>query len=283
MRLVHENSLHTSSCFVTLTFSDSNLPKDGSLSVRHLQLFMKDLRNALVRGSAPSPGDAQASPGSFPRGFEDLQPKAASSQAPLGRVRFFACGEYGERLRRPHYHVLLFGFGFPDKVLFKTSSSSSGPIRTYVSSFLSRLWPYGFSLIGDVTFESAAYVARYVTKKITGAMAAKHYGSLKPEFTVMSRRPGIGAGWLAKYGREVYRRDGSSVVVRGREVAPPRFYDSVLEKSDGVAYQHHKAIQRREAARVSKLPDSAPRRLCDRGTAEEGRLKISGGRSYENG
>jgi len=192
---MHEKRLHAESCFITLTYENDYLPLGGTLVKRDLQLFMKRLRKLF---------------------YPTL-------------VRFYACGEYGDFNCRPHYHALLFNADFPDKK--RIGSNARGEIL-YVSDTLRSLWPYGHNVLGDVTFDSAAYVARYVMKKITGDRALDHYSVLDgdgvvydrlPEFTVMSRRPGIGTGWYEKYGAETYTHD--SVVVNGREVRPPRFYD----------------------------------------------------------
>jgi hypothetical protein len=135
-------------------------------------------------------------------------------------VRFFACGEYGEKSLRPHYHVLLLNKDFVDK----KSVSSGSEYTLYTSALLSKLWTYGTHVIGDVNFESAAYVARYCTKKITGPSAEKHYNGREPEFLVMSRRPGIGTGYLDKYHSEMYTHD--NIIINGIPSSLPRFYDT---------------------------------------------------------
>ncbi|WP_287777544.1 hypothetical protein, partial [Megamonas sp.] len=74
-----------------------------------------------------------------------------------------------------------------------------------------------------------AYVARYVTKKITGDMAEEHYKGREPEYVVMSRRPGIGRGWLEKFVNDVYPHD--YVVIRnGIKCKPPRYYDKIYDE-----------------------------------------------------
>ena len=78
------------------------------------------------------------------------------------------CGEYGDKLGRPHYHAIIFGVTFVDKKLWSIRRGNN----LYRSATLEKLWPYGFSSIGTVNFETAAYVARYVTKKITGPFEA---------------------------------------------------------------------------------------------------------------
>jgi hypothetical protein len=175
------------------------------------------------------------------------------------------CGEYGDTTFRPHFHACIFGYDFPDKKPFKRSGSGS---TLYRSDLLEDLWPYGQSLIGDVTFESAAYVARYVMKKVTGFNAKSHYErvdddtgevfSMVPEFTKMSLKPGIGAGWFDKYHDDVYPHD--YVVVRGLETKPPKFYDRLLERTDPEAWEALQ-FERDTAARLNFL-DNTDERLA---------------------
>lgn len=182
---MHEKRMHTASAFVTLTYDNKNLPANASLVKRDLQLFMKRYRKVAGNG-----------------------------------IRFFACGEYGEQTHRPHYHLLLLNSDFTDKRLVKSGSE----YNLYASPQLSLLWTAGTHAIGDVTFESAAYVARYCMKKITGPKAADHYNGREPEFIVMSRRPGIGTAYLEKYASEMYTHD--NVIVNGVPSSLPRFYDN---------------------------------------------------------
>lgn len=192
VRCMHEASLSEDNSFLTLTYDDDHLPAGGTLVKSDFQDFMKRLRKSIA-------------------------PK---------RVRYYHCGEYGENLGRPHYHALLFGHAFTDYKFFSERNGN----RIYTSDSLSRLWPMGFAVAGEVTFESAAYVARYVMKKVTGPKSADHYGDLLPEYTTMSRRPGIGKGWFDKFSSDVYPLD--RVVVRGRDTRPPRFYDNLLGRKD---------------------------------------------------
>lgn len=223
IRCVHEASLHESNCFITLTYSPENLPADGSLKVKHFQDFMKRLRKR----------------------YSDR------------KIRFFHCGEYGERGGRPHYHALLFNFDFPDKV-YDRKTPQGHPV--FVSKALEELWPLGISEIGSVTFESAAYVARYITKKVTGPRAEEHYTTIdrvtgeilaerSPEYVTMSRRPGIGRDWYEKFKSDVYPSD-SLVVDRGDkmvQVNPPKFYNSLFEKEQPEEYAKIKARRQVDA------------------------------------
>src|SRR6187399_2840691 len=109
-------------------------------------------------------------------------------------LRYYMCGEYGDRFGRPHYHAIIFGYDFPDKIF----EDCKDGMQYFSSPFLFELWPYGSNIITDVTFDTCAYVARYIMKKVTGKLAFSHYddGQLLPEYTTMSRRPGIGKFWL---------------------------------------------------------------------------------------
>lgn len=187
VRCVHEALLYDSNCFITLTFNDSHLDSNGSLVKRDFVLFMKRLRKKYGSG-----------------------------------IRFFHCGEYGSKLGRPHHHAILFNFDFPDKELWRLSNG----YPLYRSASLESLWPFGYSTVGACTFETAAYVARYVLKKVTGDSAAEHYNGKVPEYVTMSRMPGIGHDWLLK-NPEIYNYD--EVVIRnGIKCRPPAYYDKIF-------------------------------------------------------
>jgi len=188
IRCMHESDMHEVNSFVTLTYE--RVPLCGSLCVRHFQLFMKQLRKHL---------DGR-------------------------KVRFFHAGEYGEENGRPHYHVAFFGLDFKDKILL----SERDGIKLYTSPSLEKLWGRGFVVVGQLTYESAAYVARYCLKKINGPCKEVHYGGRRSEYTTMSRNPGIGATWFKQYHKDVYPSD--EVIANGRSYKPPRFYDKLLDK-----------------------------------------------------
>lgn len=170
--------------FLTLTYSDANLPTDGSLVPSDLTKFLKRLWH--VNKS----------------------------------LRYFACGEYGEKTDRPHYHVLVLNQDFNDKRPIKSGSQYT----LYESPLLSKLWPYGHNAIGDVNFESAAYVARYCMKKRQNGKTRTD--GKTPEYIVMSRNPGLGAGYFDKYQDELINHD--TIIVNGLPAALPRFYDNKL-------------------------------------------------------
>lgn len=204
VRLMHEARMHKTSVFVTLTYNADNLPAFGTLVPRDLQLFHKRLHNRLLEK----------------RGVG---------------IRYYACGEYGDMNKRPHYHSIIFGYDFEDKLLYSRNARGE-PI--YTSEKLDEIWGLGECKIGAVTFESCAYVARYVTKKVDGKKREEgHYlvynadgviSERVPEFSHMSRNPGIAAEYFAKYGNEVMTHD--SVIMDGKEVPSVRYYDKKIEE-----------------------------------------------------
>lgn len=243
VRLVHENRFHSRSSFITLTYAPEHLPKNGSLDISHFQKFMKRLRKT----------------------FSGVT------------IRFFHAGEYGEENFRPHYHAIIFGVDFRDDS-YGNLTTDRGDF-TWHSKTLDKLWPYGHSLVGDVTFESCAYVARYVTKKITGPNAKDHYTrisattgeihSVHPEYCTMSRRPGIGRLHFDRFVSSIYNSD--SVVLNGATMKPPKFYDRCLEKTDLSLYENIKD-QRECALSLAPKNDKSDDRLAVREIVKQAQI-----------
>ncbi|QXP07889.1 MAG: replication initiator protein [Arizlama microvirus] len=230
MRCMHEAQTHQSNCFITLTYDDTHLPSDGSLHYKDFQLFVKRLRKKFR----------------------------------FNRIRYYMAGEYGENFGRPHFHACLFGIDFHDKKLWKRTPSGA---LLYRSQDLETLWPFGYSSVGDVNFESAAYVARYIMKKQTGRNAYWHYSysdletgeiiTKTPEFNKMSLKPGIGADWYEKYKSDVYPHD--YVVIRGKKTRPPKAYDKMYKKSN--PYEYDELLYNREKNAKLNPDNHDPKRL----------------------
>jgi len=207
---MHEAQLHEANCFITLTYRPEDVPADGSVDVRHWQLFAKRLRKK------------------------------------LGPFRFFHVGEYGEQNYRPHYHACLFGIDFAaDRVLVK----DGGKNKLFISETLESTWGLGFTTIGLLTMQSAAYVARYCIKKATGPAGREKYRRIdtstgeeyfvRPEYLTMSRRPGLAAGWYDRFKGDVFPSD--FCVADGKKLRPPKFYDARLEAEDPGVFASVKA------------------------------------------
>lgn len=228
LRCLHESTLHEENAFITLTYDDNHVPYRSQLVYSDFQKFMKRLRWR-------------------------FRP---------AKIGFYMGGEYGPENGRPHFHACLFNCDFPDKEPLKWLDSGS---RLYSSSILAELWPFGFTSTGDVTFESAAYIARYCLQKVTGDLAKIHYArsdeagvySLVPEFNHMSLKPAIGRAFLEKWRSDVYPHD--VVILNGKEVRPPKYYDKQLKRLDPALYQD--VCVRREADAWERREDNTPERL----------------------
>lgn len=240
LRIVHESKLHDRNCFVTLTYEDSRLPPHGSLRYADVQAFHKRLR------------------------FHS------------GPFRFFAVGEYGEKLTRPHYHVCYFGY-YPEDAK-RLRSLSAERFASFSSESLSKIWGLGHVHIGELTYASAAYASGYIFKKLHGDQGANYYKRvdadgvwhpIEPEFARMSLRPGIGFRWYQRHAPDFHTHDYA--VLDGKRFPVPKYYDRLLERADPVRLSELK--EDRERAALPHRADNHPDRLVVK--AEVARAKIA--------
>lgn len=237
---MHEAQLHEENSFITLTYNNENLPQDNSLDVHHWQHFAKRLRHR------------------------------------VGKFRFFHAGEYGEANRRPHYHAAIFGLDFhQDRQVCKKSKGN----KLYTSPRLTDIWGKGDVWIGNLTPDSAAYIAKYITKKITGDDALEHYlhvneetgeiTELKPEYATQSRNPGIGNAWFEKYHDDLYPDDFA--IFKEQRAKVPRYYDRKLKETRP---ELHKKILDARMQRSRDNPDNTRERRETIEKVTEARLKM---------
>lgn len=200
-----EQMMHLESCFLTLTYSDSHLPKYGQLVKKDLQDFFKALRYR------------------------------------IGPFRYVACGEYGERFRRPHFHVALYGRDFREERLLY--SKARGGEQLFTSPTVDKAWGKGLAPLGTLTFESSAYIARYITKRLTPSdrlsllpLHIEDDGEIifpNPEFLVCSKGrkagDGIGGSWWRQFADSDVLPHGRIAVRGGRELPVPRYFKKQLD------------------------------------------------------
>lgn len=263
IRCMHEAQLHENNSWITLTYAPESLPEGGTLSKRDLTLFIKRLRKSLpLSTNFPCYNDAMQ--------IQYYRSKATKWKYRQGKpkphtiykeIRYYACGEYGRSgTIRPHYHICLFGHDFPDKYFWKMSKTGY-PI--YRSPALENIWTLGHSSLGDLTMETAGYTARYIMKKHFGPHAKFYYDGLEPEYTVMSRRPGLARKWIEKYTSDVYPKD--YFTIEGVKYQPPRYYDQYLEETNSHLYARTK--WKRNEAREKEELENGPidgKRLFDK-------------------
>ena len=248
IRITHEQMMHEKSCMLNLTYDDDHLPKHGQLVKADLQKFFKRLRKA---------------------GY---------------KFRYVASGEYGEQTRRPHFHIALFGVDFDfDRLLF---GRASGGDRTYTSCTAARYWPQGNHLIGTLNFESAAYIARYILKKIKASdkvmplplYVDKEEGEMifpNPEFLIMSK--GISKGWFKDYFMSDVFPTGSVITAQGSRAPVPRYYKTLLKE---LGHDLSLDMQFRSSARADleveqKRYENLPVRKIARRIVSESRVSLS--------
>jgi hypothetical protein len=199
---------------LTLTYDPGRMArKDGSLNPPELTAFLKSLRQLI-----------------------DVP------------IRFFAVGEYGEHGpgHHPHFHVLVFGYDFPDRYFARLSRKGT---RLYGSDLLDRAWKHGFGLIDPrLSWDSAQYVAGYCMKKINGEAAVDHYRGLEKEFIRTSLKPGIGRAYFDAHYRELYERGFVSFPDDDREFYLPRKFDQWFSEIDPDGWEVVKAKRAKERA-----------------------------------
>lgn len=196
IRCMHEASMHAQNCCITLTYDQDHLPEHGELDKRGMQNWLKILRNH------------------------------------IGSFRYFGCGEYGSLGDRPHFHIILFGYDFPDKVCV----TKHGGSKHFDSNMLREIWHRGNIDVGECTYQSAAYIARYVFKKQVSVSQNQHE---QPEYAMMSLRPGIGASFVEKYKDDLLA--SFSCLYDGKEFAIPKFYESRFSEADLLALRRYRA------------------------------------------
>lgn len=199
--------------FITLTYAPEHLPEGGTLIPKHVTAFIKNLRQRALRREGKD------------------------------GIRYFLCGEYGDKLSRPHYHVCVFGHQFRD-AYYWTRSPKGEPL--FRSDELERCWTKGYANFGRLTTASAGYTARYTMKKINGPDQEEHYQGKEPEFLRSSNSPGIGRDWIDQYLYQVYP-DDFIVMPDGKRATVPRYYDKRLEATDADLYLEVKDRRARNA------------------------------------
>jgi hypothetical protein len=213
LRCQLEAKENTHNCFITLTLSPETLEKrenPWSVDKVDFQLFMKKLRK--------KHGE---------------------------HIRYFHCGEYGEKTHRPHYHALIFGHDFRNQTnANKVQKYGKGKFPLYNSEELNTLWSNGHCTVGDLNFTTASYTARYVTKKLKGEGQKTHIDPITKSVTniedvycTMSRGNkktkfnGIGEAYYHKYKHTIYGTNDFIVPDKnGVKMKPPRYFDKLYEK-----------------------------------------------------
>lgn len=233
-RCILEAQQYEDNCFITLTYDDLNIPvvddvhpetgeitKFKTLVKKDLQDFMKRLRSRL----------------------DDKDIK----------IRFFAAGEYGDESMRPHYHAIIFGWSPIKEINEKTGKQDCHLLKMsnlgyayYHSDFLKEVWPFGNNLVTECSWETCAYVSRYVVKKYKNEKYFSEKTNIQKEFVTMSRRPGIGLKWLQSHDvcYATFQNNYVSTPNGSRKISHNRYFDSYLEKEFPEIYEKTKEVRK---------------------------------------
>lgn len=204
VRCSHEAQMHTYNSVLTLTFDENNLNSQSTLVKSDIQNFIKRLRKFI---------------------FTNKDLKQNFPQFSRKKISYLYCGEYGERFERPHYHIIIFGFDFPDKIYFKDSQSGD---KIFTSKFLDSIWGLGHATIGTMSMASATYCASYLTKYVSTQEREEIYCGRLPEFGHASKKPAIGLNWFKKYHNDLLAHD--QVIIDNQKYRIPRYYLKKLEE-----------------------------------------------------
>lgn len=275
IRCVHEAKMHHENTFITLTYNDDHLPKNNSLDHVDFQKFIRALRQKTKK-----------------------------------QIRYYMCGEYGDKFARPHYHALLFGYKFPDEKLWTIRKTRNSSNQVFRSKILEKLWSrngksLGFSETGTVTFQSAAYVARYIIKKQSQEIARERLAIVDqdtgeliqrtPEYTKMSLKPGIGTSYYETYRDDIFPLDKIILNTSGKvkEYSVPKYYREKLklenpELAEKLRQKRYLQSTGKEATNIrqankpvpknaktqEKKKETSPERLAVKQTIQEQNLKL---------
>lgn len=201
LRLIHEKEIHKHACFLTLTYDNDHLPSDLGLHKSDFQKFVKRLRKAIP-----------------------------------DKIKYFACGEYGDQLGRPHYHAIILGWEPPIGDLIHLGYRAGRQL--YSSNTLVETWPFGFTTVGTVTKESCNYVTGYIRKKLNGKAGSERYGSKEPPFQLSSQ--GIGLSFALSQAESIASNGTVESPTGPRGV--PRYYRRKLLEQGIDLSEHYKQL-----------------------------------------
>lgn len=254
-RCMLEAGRHEKNCFITLTYDNKHIPEcnpicdDNGLVIASspyhplkksdFQEFMKRFRQRLVDD--------------YKREHKDWKKEE------LPRIRFFACGEYGseENTKRPHYHAIIFGYNFDsDRYIFRKNFRGD---TLYRSDLLESLWTYGISTVAECSFDTCAYVARYILKKQYGKGASIYEDlNIPPEFTVMSRRPGIARDYYEENKDKIYEYQEIFIADKNKgslKLRPSKYYDRLYDVDYPERMKEIKEERQERAKQINRKRD----------------------------
>lgn len=204
---------------ITYTDSIDEMPWQGTLQPDDMTRFMKNLRKIFERKKKET------------------------------NIRFMGCGEYGENTRRPHYHLILFNCNLPKETFYEPHVTWNKD-TVWKNTWIERAWGKGMVQIGECNWNSIAYVARYITKKINGNESEEFYAMQgeEKEFFRTSNQPGIGGIYYENNKEKIYKND--KILIQNLKgvhwIKPPEYFDRLYEKEYPEKMQEIKEKRKKE-------------------------------------
>lgn len=261
-RCLMELEYHDSAYFCTFTYDDAHVPQSTYTD--------------------PNTGEVLTSLTLKKKDFQDLM-KRIRKHFPDDKIRYFMSGEYGSETFRPHYHAIIFGLHLDDLKPYKVVREGNEYYTYYNSPSLQACWQdadgndIGFVVVGEVTWNTCAYTARYVMKKLKGEQAScyEQFG-LQPEFSLMSRKPGIARQYYDDH-PDLYEFDKINISTPkgGKSFRPPRYFDKLFDIDE------HEKCQQLKNLRAKIAVDQARSKLA-RTTLDSYELQEVSERAHEN-
>lgn len=251
--------------FLTLTYNDENIPTKSIINKETgeekigITLYKKDVQEFIKK---------------LRRHYEYKYNHTG--------IRYFLAGEYGEKTNRPHYHACIFNMPIMTEMILFKKNEIGQPIWT--NEKIEKIWGKGFITIGRLSWETAAYTARYIMKKQKGENAEWFYKNQakNPEFTLMSRKPGIGKKYYDDNKEKIYKYD-EIIIERGNKpikAKPPKYYDKLYDITNHDELQIIKAKRKEIMEKTENNKDKkttltrAERRIIQERTNEEKNRKL---------
>lgn len=231
--------------FITLTYDDEHLPILEKITTRDYGVFEND---GTWQGSLYEPDMVR---------FINSLRKQHERQGILD-IKYFYCGEYGEKTNRPHYHIILLNCPLKIEEFYGCHVDTNYKAH-WKSKQLEGLWQGGMIDICELEWSCAAYVARYCTKKLSFSQDKTFYykqGKM-PEFIRMSK--GIGFEWYREHKNEIYKTDEIIMkTIKGNvgSVKPPKAFDRKMKESNPELFEAIKKSRQTAAERAEKLLQS---------------------------
>lgn len=258
-RCMMELQYHDSAYFVTLTYDDAHVPMNEYIEQAPVI--------SATTGEILEDGAYLKSLSLYKRDWQ-LFMKRLRKRFPNDKIRFFMAGEYGSASFRPHYHAILYGLHLDDLEIYKKSPQG---FSYYNSPSLSSCWidtdnryldrpykgdgqPLGYCVVANVTWETCAYTARYIMKKLNGKESEVYTNfNIQPEFTLMSRKPGIARQYFEDH-PDIYKHDFINISTEkgGKKFRPPRYFDKLYDLEHPEELEEIKSIRAKMAVAMQE-------------------------------